>query len=1009
MRLHLLGCTLATTMVLGACAESPKPTTDDFGYKGTGIAVSVAPLTLDSLSDACYSFAITNEAGDLVVGRGPGAVEVHGSSLVFGTAANTICASRFGNGAGGDASYVAPCDASINGADDPDSDGANTHTVRLWVDALCASGTPVTSGTPNWDTAAAPAPNSLSTICTEIQAYQNPCGAAGCSIDVACAENADTPVTFNFTIMGQADQGFFDLAVNFSDVFCSAKLDTCYGEDANSPPIRMLFDPISKERINTAVLALACTAGSDAVGGTYLHMGNVEVTCGGTVVATLDLSTVTQEGNQAPVTTPTGDIVWAVYYGSEALETAGGDSWNKEYFNVAVANFGANCSLSWAATASEGPDLSSATSTSANTYNTYPVINYNDDITGDGGAWLCDQNGVNEPGSGVVTGNPSCTTPGGCLEGPCATLSPTGAIIDCDAGVPVEACAPNTPIKVNIGFGDAGASALQTLVLEPSAGGSTPPSYTITLLNNSGVTIDVEVSFNGTQWEFNGSGDGGQLVLTNPTLEGSWDLTGISDIPFNSLQIVCGGALTYACATWPQSEDPGYAQGTLIPTTINGPTGTLEGWGFLFEGGGVFHTNSAGTWQLEAPSGFNADTGVAFNQAPWGTYDVTGVDPQDGGDLTIAVTIAEGPCEPPEPPATPVPPHVWATYGNNIERNWRLDTIGAVPPGTGVTAAEMTWQTGHRRPYSQFGNDVEHRMDAMHDVERNRMFVSNANRADVFLPLRITTYTSPDDIANVTISTASTSAAWGSVSGLTNTGNLFLANGFIRGAGATHFLAAQIGTKSGASGMHFFILTVVDGATDIVVADAGSYVPDDYPATSAAWANVSGADYRNFWLDSATGEAFLSGPGFATGQSAATVYVNRLDVEPVVPAVTLIAGAITVPSVMSFHGLLPDGDNIVYTRASADGDMVFGVRNVVTGNVDFENETDGVQLDGMYYLNFGTYNPSNGLWVGLVPGANAVFNWGILGTDIGSMDGSFSPAATFSLSQKYQGLATFQP
>ena len=42
-----------------------------------------------------------------------------------------------------------------------------------------------------------------------------------------CTPNADTPVDFDVTVMRQANQGFFDVAVSFDAIFCAAKLDCC--------------------------------------------------------------------------------------------------------------------------------------------------------------------------------------------------------------------------------------------------------------------------------------------------------------------------------------------------------------------------------------------------------------------------------------------------------------------------------------------------------------------------------------------------------------------------------------------------------------------------------------------------------------------------------------------------------------------------------------------------------------------------------------------------------------
>jgi hypothetical protein len=341
----------AAALMFGACAEGPQNTTDDFGYDGTGIQVSIAPLTLDSISDACYSFSIVNEANDLVVARGPQspAAALGGSG---GSTANSVCASQFGNSNGGDISYVAPCDAQ-----------EEQHTVTLWVDALCDNGSGDATG---WDAAGTTQYEQGEGICAQIQDYVNPCGTAGCALPVTCQENADTPVTFNFTIMGQADQGFFDVAVNFDDVFCSAKMDTCSevaDNDSSLRPIQMIFDG-SGNRMNTLVLAVACTAGPGAGVTTVLTHTALSVDCGPAGGANLDLETIDAEG-----TFVEGGLRWAAYFGTEQLPGA-----NKVYTNIAVGiPDGALCDVDWDVVPSNG-DF--ADPSAANTYNSFGFIRF---------------------------------------------------------------------------------------------------------------------------------------------------------------------------------------------------------------------------------------------------------------------------------------------------------------------------------------------------------------------------------------------------------------------------------------------------------------------------------------------------------------------------------------------------------------------------------------------------------------------------------------------------------
>jgi len=218
-----------------ACSKSDTPAARE---GGPGIEVKVAPLTLPGIARACYDVLVQNGLGETVWARG-----VFGQQWPEDT--TTLCSTQFGNGAGGDISYVGPCDA-----DQP------SHTVTLSVDGL-------------YDVSG-----------NDIGEYVNPCPPnTPCTLPVLCAENADTPVTFNFTIMRAANQGFFDVAVNFDNIFCSAKVDCTYDTEGTEP-IELLFDPATGERIQTAVVGFACTAGPGTDASTTLMMNDLRVTCG---------------------------------------------------------------------------------------------------------------------------------------------------------------------------------------------------------------------------------------------------------------------------------------------------------------------------------------------------------------------------------------------------------------------------------------------------------------------------------------------------------------------------------------------------------------------------------------------------------------------------------------------------------------------------------------------------------------------------------------------------------
>jgi hypothetical protein len=282
------------------------------------LEIAVAPLTLPDIVDACYDLRVTNAPGGL------------GQTVFERTG---ICSSTFGDSRGA-ITYVGTCDA-----------GAGLHTVSLTMTSLTGTTGPA--------------------------AFVNPCPSGRpCALETPCAENADTPVVFNLTIMRSAQQGFFDVAVNFEDLFCSAKAD-CVGSDG---PLTLLHDPRTPNgpRLPTVVLALACTGGLGAA--TELHWGEVSLVCGST---TIPLAISGPPGNVYSASTPAPAplLQLATYRGTESLADAQGVSWGKLYYNVAFALDLANplsaCSLRATASASDGPFTTPFT-TPANT--AWPLV-----------------------------------------------------------------------------------------------------------------------------------------------------------------------------------------------------------------------------------------------------------------------------------------------------------------------------------------------------------------------------------------------------------------------------------------------------------------------------------------------------------------------------------------------------------------------------------------------------------------------------------------------------------
>jgi len=120
---------------------------------------------------------------------------------------DNVCSGQFGDGRGG-ISYVGPCDAQARN----DQNVVEIELVDLYT------GDPA--------------------VALASDEYRNPCPVGGgqCKLSVACEENADAAVVSNLTVMRDAIQCFFDIAVNFEGIFCSAKVD-CLAEP-------LVFDPM---------------------------------------------------------------------------------------------------------------------------------------------------------------------------------------------------------------------------------------------------------------------------------------------------------------------------------------------------------------------------------------------------------------------------------------------------------------------------------------------------------------------------------------------------------------------------------------------------------------------------------------------------------------------------------------------------------------------------------------------------------------------------------------------
>ena len=416
-------------VALAACTSS----SDD--APTSRIAVAVSPLSLPGLTDACYNIWVTNapNGGGAVVWR-----------------KDMVCASGFGNGVG-DVGYVGPCDADGPG-------GQRAGSVSLELVDMWTGGTHTST------------PGAFATHAD----YQNPCGTSDftpsygtpsaaawnddgfpvCVKNVTCKANSDTQARFDLTVMRAANQGFFDIAVNFEDVFCSAKFDCKSGAPGNLTPLKLLFAN-DDQRHDTAVLGFACTAGGSAAPDTNLYLDDIVIKCDGQVVARLDPSVddagdpgagnqLSSPGGYADVGDTNPIFQWQVSQGLEALGQTASPAFEKAYWNVAIGFdvsdlAGKSCRLTTRATASEKPLVNGTTAAGS----VYPVIIWDLPLNeGKVGALTCGQFPLSgDPTAPVRT---SYTTTPDCFDNHLATgtSSVTSTAITCPdvACVSDQAC-----------------------------------------------------------------------------------------------------------------------------------------------------------------------------------------------------------------------------------------------------------------------------------------------------------------------------------------------------------------------------------------------------------------------------------------------------------------------------------------------------------------------------------------------------------------------------------------
>ncbi|MCA9515435.1 MAG: hypothetical protein KC635_10860 [Myxococcales bacterium] len=415
----------------GCVAEGGAPLTSDDG--GGHVAVSVAALSLPGVHDAVWDLRVAT-----------------GASAETTVVTKRLTASGYGDGVAS-ASYVAPCDASAV--------GDNTVELRLigiynaTVADAGAYGDPAPGG-------------KLDAVDPGLLAKK-----------ATCAPNGDTPVRFDVAVMRPANQGFFDVAVSFEDVFCSAKYD-CDGEP-------LLYDGAARGA--THVLGLACSAGATADAATRLHLTNVTVDCGVNGVATVDpasgtgnLCTSGATASCAPrVTDPSGLLFQAaVFQGVDDLPGQDVRYWNVA-LGVATASLDA-CTVRARATADDGSLGDEPVAVAAGAV--YPYIDWAVPLVGCPASFPVATDGSAAPVAvAYTTTSATDPTPFAHTFGPAATPAPApgGLVMYLDAGDAASYAGAGEQLWKNLvaAPADGRAQADYDFQLGPSSGTGDDPGF----------------------------------------------------------------------------------------------------------------------------------------------------------------------------------------------------------------------------------------------------------------------------------------------------------------------------------------------------------------------------------------------------------------------------------------------------------------------------------------------------------------------------------------------------
>jgi hypothetical protein len=208
----------------------------------TGMRIAVRPLALEPVLRVCYDLSVQDALGMVLWQAGDPNVSYDNGDN------GTLCSDVWGTGSGGDIQYIGSCDTNNN-----------PNIVSLVIDGIYTIDGRLVDGV-DW----------LPT-CT---------AAEPCRQYVQCAPDDNVLVNFDVVVMREANQGFFDIAVTFDDIFCSAKVDCTYDAEGDEP-IMAVHD--GDKPVNTAVVGLACTAGPDTTEEdiqSVLLVNDVRIQCG---------------------------------------------------------------------------------------------------------------------------------------------------------------------------------------------------------------------------------------------------------------------------------------------------------------------------------------------------------------------------------------------------------------------------------------------------------------------------------------------------------------------------------------------------------------------------------------------------------------------------------------------------------------------------------------------------------------------------------------------------------